>query len=389
MPDSDYYDVLGVPPHADADMIQAAYRSLSKQYHPDTGLPGASSEMMARINVAYDVLSDEAKRRDYDAQHRGTRRGQQGVGQAAWPRAPQRMGDRQIVLAPGLVIPLARVPEGQFLMGGCAQREENEEAAAASAGARASALYPIYLPEYYIGIYPVTVAQYAAFAAATGRPRTPWARRAFSFDPLELDDPDTITRLDRNWQHPFGSHSTVAGKEDHPVMVVTWYDAQAFCEWASEMSGACVRLPTAAEWQKAARGPDGRCYPWGSGPLPNTRLCNCRAREPFGRRDGPEGDTTPAGAFSPHGDSPYGCSDMLGNVWEWVSTRSRDREGSVRFGHPYTPADGREDPGPRDFRILMGGSFRSTCGLVSCATERDQEPWRARDTGFRVCVSAG
>jgi formylglycine-generating enzyme required for sulfatase activity len=229
----------------------------------------------------------------------------------------------------------------------------------------------------------VTIAQYAAFADATGRRSTPWARRSLSYDPSELGDPETITRLDRNWRHPFGERSHVRGKPHHPVMVVTWSDAQAFCEWAGERSGATVRLPSVAEWQKAARGADGRCHPWGDERAAHPRLCNCR---PDWRQVANEGDTTPVGSCSPAGDSPYGCADMLGNVWEWTATRSRDKDGNRAFGHPYRPDDGHEDPTARAPRLLMGGSFQTECGALSCTAEREQEPLRASDTGFRVCV---
>ena len=176
-----------------------------------------------------------------------------------------------------------------------------------------------WLGEYLIGLYPVTVAEYSAFVAATGRRSTPWARRAYSFDPLSLDEPDRIVHLDRNWQHPFGGASSVAAKGEHPVLVVTWFDAVAFCDWAGKMTGAMVRLPTAAEWQKAARGVDGRCYPWGAG-QPGPGRCNCRAGG-AGSGRARAGDTTPVGSYSPRGDSPFGCADMLGNTWEWTSTR--------------------------------------------------------------------
>ena len=295
--------------------------------------------------------------------------------------AALRTGDRNLMLAPDLMLPLVRVPAGEFLMGGCAP-----EACTADRAICRSGRYTFCLPDYYIAIYPVTVAQYAAFAAATGRRSTPWARRAFSYDPYEFGSPETITRLDRNWQHPFGGHSTVAGKEDHPVTIVTWYDATEFCRWASQVTGATVRLPTAAEWQKAARGTDGRCHPWGDQPTASPRLCNCVAAEDRNPR-APQPDTMPVGSFSPQGDSPYGCVDMLGGVWEWTSTRSRDKNGIVQFTHPYRPDDGREDAASRDLRLLMGGSFQTIGSSICCATERDLEPLRARDTGFRVCVT--
>ena len=319
MPGHDYYEVLHVPPHASDEVIQSAYRALAKQYHPDTDLPSASVEMMKLINEAYATLSDGERRRRYDARRLKNR--PRGVHHEERRRA----ADRSLDLAPGLTLPLVRVPAGDFLMGGCT---DGCDPLGRDRGR--SKLYVVTLPEYFIGVYPVTVAQYAAFAQATERLSTPWIRRSHSFDPTELDDPQVIARLDRTWQHPFGKDSALVGKGEHPVMVITWHDALAFCGWASQITGAAVRLPTAAEWQKAARGPDGRCYPWGNAPAAHPGLCNCQAdggRADQSRRQA----TTPVGAFSPAGDSPYGCSDMLGNVWEWTSTRSRKQRGHCPF----------------------------------------------------------
>ena len=369
MPGHDYYDVLHVPPHASDEEIQSAYRALAKRYHPDMDLPSASVEMMKLINEAYATLSDGERRRRYDAR-RLKNRPAEGASRGAPPSRRSQPGScawSDATPGPGAG---RRFPDGRL----------RGQLRSGLRGSRQCQGYVVTLPEYYIGIYPVTVAQYAAFVRATERRSIAWSSRSHSFDPTELADPQVIARLDRTWQHPFGKDSTLIGKTEHPVMIVTWYDALAFCGWASQITGAAVRLPTAAEWQKAARGTDGRCYPWGNAPAAHPGLCNCRA-------DGRREDTTPVGAFSPAGDSPYGCADMLGNVWEWTSTRTRNKVGTVRFGQPYRADDGREDLGSRDFRLLMGGSFLSTCSSMSCATERDQWPFWARDTGFRICVT--
>jgi formylglycine-generating enzyme required for sulfatase activity len=371
MPGPDYYAILEVPASATQAALQASYRALCKKYHPDTRLPDASSDKMALLNEAYAVLSDRERRRKYDVRY---------VREIRRSRAVRyRTAERELVLARNLTIPLVRVPAGDFLMSG-----GHHDPARCVA-------YPLYLDTFYIGMFPVTTAQYAAFAHATKRSAMAWARRLWSLDLEEAESFGTITRLDRNWRHPFGRDRNAATRADHPVTVVTWHDAVAFCAWASQVTGVQVRLPTAAEWQKAARGTDARPYPWGQGPLPGPHLCNCLPEFPgsaVAASEALEGATTPVGAFSPLGDSPWGCSDMLGNVWEWTSTASRDEEGRLLFGHPYAPDDGREDLGGRHSRVLMGGSYRSNYAWVSCTAERDMEPLRARDTGFRVCVAA-
>ncbi len=90
---------------------------------------------------------------------------------------------------------------------------------------------------------------------------------------------------------------------------VSWDDAVAFCSWLTQASSRDIRLPTEAQWEKAARGTNGNLYPWGNQPPDDVR-CNFNMNV---------GDTTPIGTYSPDGDSPYGCADMAGNVWEWCA----------------------------------------------------------------------
>jgi formylglycine-generating enzyme required for sulfatase activity len=199
----------------------------------------------------------------------------------------------------------------------------------------------LYLPEFFIGKYPGTNAQYAVFANATRRAALEhW----------------------RNGKIP-------AGKEPHPVTQVSWEDAVAFCQWLNRRPGRSWRLPTEAEWEKAARGSDGRIYPWGNDP-PTKELCN------FG--DYASG-TTAVGQY-PAGASPCGALDMAGNVWEWT--------GSLYRPYPYQSEDGRNSPDGEGLRVLRGGSWFNHRRLARCVFRYRNGPDRfLMGFGFRVVVS--
>ena len=199
--------------------------------------------------------------------------------------------------------------------------------------------HEVALPEFEIGRYPVTNAEYAAFIEATGR-AAPGSWRGGRF-------PEDLA--------------------DHPVVSVSWRDALAYVNWLREQTGRPYRLPTEAEWEKAARGDDGRLWPWGN-QEPDHDRCN------FGNR---VNGTTPVGQYSPAGDSPYGCADMAGNVWEWCSSQYKD--------YPYRPEDGRENLEQSGTRILRGGCFASKAGSVRCAFRKEDYPDYADSShGFRV-----
>jgi len=141
------------------------------------------------------------------------------------------------------------------------------------------------------------------------------------------------------------------GLRDHPVVKVNWKDTVAYAEWAGG------RLPTEQEWEKAARGIDGRIYPCGDEFDPTW----CNAFESG------IGTTTSVGRYSPDGDSPCGCADMAGNVWEWTASK-------------WEPGSGK--------RVLRGGAFYSEVGNVRCAFRYRGDPSdRRRDDGFRVVAS--
>ncbi len=192
------------------------------------------------------------------------------------------------------------IPAGKFWMGGDKYDDEKP-------------VHQVYLDRYLIAKTPITNAQYQIFVNAT-RHQPP-----------------------KHWEN----EQLPTGKENHPVVNVSWHDAIAYCEWLSKMTGKAIRLPSEAEWEKAARGDkDKRDYPWGTW---KDGYANTKELQVM--------DTTPVGVF-PEGASPYGVLDMCGNVSEW--TRSSKKE------YPYNTNDGRENADQENiYRILRGGSYFS------------------------------
>jgi serine/threonine-protein kinase len=250
------------------------------------------------------------------------------------PRAGLKLvrGILQVMLPGGLTLEFVRVPMGKFLMGSAlpvdpaAQKDEMPQ-------------HTVELGEYWIGRFPVSVAQYTTFTNATSR------------------------------QPPFD----FPAKSHYPVVNVSWFDAAIYCQWLSEQSGKLVRLPTEAEWEKAARGTDGRLYPWGDEFDP-ARL-NCAE----GQRPG----TTPLDQF-PTGASPYGAMDMVGNTWEWNSDWFDP--------HYYAQAPAENPPGPDvgHYKALRGGAWFSDRAHVRAADRTNFNPENHYDyVGFRCLILPG
>jgi formylglycine-generating enzyme required for sulfatase activity len=255
--------------------------------------------------------------------------------------------------------------------------------------------HEVHLPTFRISRYPVTNAQYAAFVRDGGyteRWRRCWTREGWEW------------KGDRKGPETYGG---AFGLPNHPVVGVTWYEAVAFCRWlteklrvansewrgdvrepqtsasSAEPSNEAVRLPTEAEWEKAAswegRGERGerregrkRRYPWGDEPDPNRANYD----------ETGIGATSAVGMF-PAGSSPFGALDMAGNVWEWCATRwqgeyplPQEDEWSDR----YVGGDAR--------RVLRGGAFYNSVDRVRCAYRHGVNPdFRSGNRAFRIVVS--
>jgi formylglycine-generating enzyme required for sulfatase activity len=221
--------------------------------------------------------------------------------------------------------------------------------------------HQVHLPTYWIGKYPVTNAQYAEFAA---------------HDPKLRPDPVA------GWSYIRPPQD----KLNHPVVGVSWRHASAYCKWLGKVTGRKYRLPTEAEWEKAARGEkDSRLYPWGDELA--TDHCNYNGSQ-----------TTAVDRYD-RGQSPYGCYDMVGNVREWTSTLWGSDWREPQFTYPYE-RDGREageyqgrpsmhQPSPAALRICRGGAYDDRIDHLRCS-------WRGccpantsdRNLGFRVVREA-
>jgi formylglycine-generating enzyme required for sulfatase activity len=208
--------------------------------------------------------------------------------------------------------------------------------------------HSVEVADFYLDRWPVTNVEYKKFIDDTGY-RLPyydvsWCdTKAYNWDPEQRLYPED--------------------KADHPVVLVTWEDAMAYAAWAGK------RLPTEAEWERAARGLAGRRYPWGN--EFSAGLCNCVETG--------LGQTSSVGQFSPAGDTPEGLVDMVGNVWEWTNSLFRP--------YPYNPADGRESREAAGFRVLRGASWRNDATVTHNLVRLDGDFKFFNNVGFRCAAS--
>jgi iron(II)-dependent oxidoreductase len=237
---------------------------------------------------------------------------------------------------------IVEVPEGEFLMGTNSERSDPQN----------QPEHSVFLKSYYIDKYPVTNAQYARFVAQTGyRPPLDWV-----------------------------SGKIPANKQLHPVTMVSWYDAQAYCKTVDK------RLPTEAEWEKAARGVQGNRWPWGNNMDPSRLNTYYNV-----------GATSEVTKYE-SGKSPYGAYDMAGNVSEWTASEFAPYEGSSAPASLFTaktlvantPEDKAMKVGDlvevkdRVFKVRRGGSWKSDPFSTSSYHRNYSMPHYASDFfGFR------
>ncbi len=263
--------------------------------------------------------------------------------------------DALLRLGRGDLVDMVLVPAGEFLMGSDDHEARDDE----------KPPHTVYLDAYYIDRTPVTNAEFSAFAQAS------------------------------DYKH----RHLQPEADDHPAVNVTWYETQAYAQWAGKA------LPTEAEWEKAARGglqipnPESqdpselidnpnprRRYPWGNdldptrcNTLETTGVLEELTLRLFGRRAIASRGTTPVEVYSPDGDSPYGVADMAGNVWEWTSSLYKE--------YPYQADDGREDPEASGTRVLRGGSWFHVARFARCSSRHGGVPSDDVDhIGFRCVV---
>ena len=253
-------------------------------------------------------------------------------------------GRRFASLGSGVWMEFVCVPAGKFLMGSDLKKDPDADGDELPG-------HKVYLSEYWIGRSPVTNIQYLKYLEA--------AHHA----------------CPEHWK----KGEIPPGREAHPVINVNWMDANDFCTWLGreikkQGHSMTLRLPSEAEWEKAARGTEGWIYPWGD-QAPKPGLCNYKESK--------LGETSAVGSFSPQGDSPYGCVDMVGNVTNWVADWYSPDYFLV------SPEFNPPGPDSGESRVRCGGSWFNDGRGMRAANRMGNAPGsKSKDIGFRCAISA-
>ena len=252
------------------------------------------------------------------------------------------------------------IPGGTFTMGS----PDSEKERRADEGPQ----HTIDLAPFWMSKCEITWDQYDVWGESIDIAR----RQIFGKQPTELDKvADAVTRP----TPPYTDMSFGMGKQKNPAICMTQHAARKYCEWLSAKTGHYYRLPTEAEWEKAARGTDARRYPWGN--EWQADYCNTGTKT-----------TTPVTMY-PEGKSPFDCFDMVGNVSEWTNTVWGHDPAESDFPYPYRADDGREASQTEEHvnRIFRGGSFRDRKALLTCSARRWYSPNRRdKRRGFRIVL---
>ena len=261
----------------------------------------------------------------------------------------------------GTLPTMIKISAGPFLLGSSAEELATVFGKEANPRGRQETpnQHQLTLPDYWIGETPITNAQFRPFVEGDGyRNNAYWTKAGLKW------------RNERKRRQPAYWDDPQWNGDNQPVVGVTWYEAVAYCRWLSAQSGDAYRLPTEAEWEKAARGPAGLIWPWGD--TWQEGCCNCEEAKIQ--------CTTPVGSY-PNGASHYGVLDMAGNVWEWCSSSFKHYPAGSAVAQKDFTVDEWDAP-------IRGGSWRHNRTYVRCgARGRDNPIDRFNVWGFRVVWS--
>jgi len=293
------------------------------------------------------------------------------------------------------------IPSGTFRMGTSAEEEETMKAQEVSVYDDEKPAHEVYVSEFSIGKYPVTNLEYAAFyedkgydtEAYWGKDGWAWRNGTYDSNVSQIEDKNLREIYENRLKQrpvelrdrPFYWDNPQWNTPNLPVIGVSWFEAEAYCNWLSQKTGKTCRLPTEAEWEKAARGAGNTIWSWGD--QWNGELCNNvdqGTQEKLNR-------TSPVGMY-PQGASNYGVLDMLGNVWEWCAdwydeelyqrsslVDQKSGEGIVKDPH------GAETG---ILRVVRGGSWSDNRNGARCAVRDWVDPdFFLNVIGFRVVLS--
>ena len=247
------------------------------------------------------------------------------------------------------------VPAGEFQMGGESGGDDDE-----------MPKRQVYLDAFWMDRTEVTNAMFARFV--TAKSYTTDAEKEGAGLVYSGSDWREVSGAD--WRHPAGPTTNINALDDYPVVQVSWNDAQAYCQWAG------ATLPTEAQWEKAARGTDGRVYPWGN----QAATCEYAVIDDGSGNGCGKGNAPWAVGIKSKGAGPYGTLDMAGNVWEWVA----DWYDSKYYAS--SPASNPTGPSSGQYRVMRGGAWDNSGPEVRVTHRLSSDPeFRSGYLGFR-CV---